>query len=217
MERILVDEKTGNRYLLKSLSEVTTEKKLKVAFIPGHHSASMGDWSHILKKHEWSFWAAWVHTYMPDVCRRVGVEGVVIQHDPTINSYIERQKKTAEQVREAGCDLALEFHWNSFDPDNDGDDDASGCEALVCEINTPVTVAAEHWAIVLNNILKYKNRGLKLLDSNSNGYGFLSSMPCPAILLEWFFADSEDAVKFTNEAGIESLILLINKFKKLTQ
>ena len=204
---IITDEATGVKYLVTEIKD-EHPKGPKVALVVGHHEASKGDYSNLFKQHEWDYWKWFAENY-----EKWEGDVSIFFHDPKINSYIERQRDTAK--RTADYDLVFELHWNAFDPDGDGVDNASGTECLVYPGNERSFKTAEYFCNTMSNS-GFKNRGVKILNPGDNGYGFVSETKGDAILVEFFFADSKtDFEYWTTEAGVYAINRAIGRYTEL--
>lgn len=189
----------GKEYYLVPVEEIK-----KVAFVAGHHEAAKGDYSSLHGMHEWDKWKAFL-IELEDI-------GDIFLHNPLINSYTLRQQDMAEKTKD--YDLVIELHWNAFDPDNDGDDDAYGTECYIWKGNQLMKQVGDYFCELMNEH-GFRNRGCKPIDSG-DGAGFLEAMVGDAILLEPFFADNiGDVSKYVDEIYIDVIKKIINKYYEL--
>jgi N-acetylmuramoyl-L-alanine amidase len=150
----------------------------KIAVVVGHDQIEQGAFSNILKQSEYAYYSELVKLLPFDIYYR-----------STRGSYMDKMRELASRVNGKGYTLIVELHFNSFNGK------ANGTEALYYHKST----TGKRWAeIYCKNICKEYgtvNRGAKGI-SGGNGFGFVNSMDAPAIVLEPFFGDNAEAIKF---------------------
>jgi hypothetical protein len=100
-----------------------------------------------------------------------------------IKGYTHQMIDLHKRLEKWGCDLAIEFHLNDFhNPDVDGHE--------VLAVSYQGKLYADKLNDKFNKYLPNKNRGVKLLESHDNGYGFLVRGEYPCIISEPFFISS---------------------------
>lgn len=164
---------------------------MKTAIIIGHDKTSPGAWSPFLHTSE--------YIYNSEVASYLG--GVAdIYKRPLGGGYTTQMRKLAEILNPKGYDLVVELHFNSFNGE------ANGCEAIIYPGNDFSRNAGNDFCDLVSARYQIENRGVKEHGKGDRGYGFLSLMEAPAIILEPFFGDNEEAEKFANEAKYADLI-----------
>lgn len=188
----------GKEYYLVPKEQQTR----KVAVIAGHTEANKGDYSSLFGVYEHDFWNEFIRDFLPDWIE-------TYEHDPFVG-YTQRQKAMAEKTKD--CDLVIELHWNAFDPDKDGKDNAEGTECLVWHTNDKMKKLGAEFIELMHSKLEYKKRKVVAIDSG-NGAGFLRETNGDAILLEPFFADnSSDVTKFNKRIYANIILKLIENY-----
>lgn len=164
---------------------------MKTAIIIGHDKTSPGAWSPFLHTSE--------YIYNSEVASYLG--GVAdIYKRPVGAGYTTQMRKLAEEINPKGYDLVLELHFNSFK-----DETANGCEAIIYPESSS-RAFAEDFCQKVSTRFDVKNRGVKEHGKGERGYGFLSLMQAPAIILEPFFGSNEEAEKFANHGKYAEVI-----------
>lgn len=177
----------------------------KVAVIAGHTSSDKGDWSDIIKGFEHIVWNEFIKDLLPSWID-------TFEHVPGI-TYGKRQTAMAKLTKD--YDLVIELHWNAFDPDGDGHDNATGVECLVWSGNAKMKKVGEFYTKRVSDTFKIRDRGCKSVTSG-NGAGFLKATKGDALLLEPFFADNEhDMRKVTMDDYSDIILSTIDKYYEL--
>ena len=154
----------------------------KIAIVVGHDKVEQGAFSPYLQKSEYKYHSE-VAVILPfDVYFR-----------STSGGYKTKMEVLAKEINKKDYDLVVELHFNSFNSV------ANGTECLYLN----GSVIGKRWAEVysekISKAYSTTNRGAKEISgSNQNGYWFLKLMKAPAIIVEPFFADHKEALKFTN-------------------
>ena len=184
------------------LVPVKAEKEKKVAIIAGHTITNKGDWSNLFEDYEHSYWNQFIKNYFPDWIDS-------FEHIPNA-TYTDRQKAMAELTKD--YDLVIELHWNAYDYDKDGIDDANGVECYTWVGNEKMLEVGKHYCNLMNDSFGLKIRGSKQI-SGGNGAGFLYYTKGDAILLEPFFADNvNDVAKFDRQEYANIILEMIDKY-----
>ena len=118
--------------------------------------------------------------------------------------YTTQMRKLSAQLNPLGYDLVAELHFNKFD--NKNNDQGVGCEAVVYPGNDYTIQAGKVFCDMVSSQYQTTNRGVKEHGKGDRGYGFLSLMEAPAIILEPFFGDEDEAEKFENPGKYAELI-----------
>lgn len=157
---------------------------MKIAIVIGHDKNNPGAWSPILKNSEYIYNSE-VASYLGDVAD--------IYKRPLGGGYTSQMKKLAEELNPKNYDLVVELHYNKYDNKANGTGD--GCEAVIYP-NSSSKKAAQMFCDMIVDHYDVDNRGVKEHGKGERGYGFLSLMSAPAIIVEPFFGDENEAKKF---------------------
>jgi N-acetylmuramoyl-L-alanine amidase len=150
----------------------------KIAIVVGHDKIEQGAYSHLLKHSEFSYYSELVKLLPFDIYFR-----------STKGSYMDKMRELAKQINGKGYTLVVELHFNMFNGK------ANGTEALY---HHKSTIGKRYAEIYCQNVVKEYgtvNRGAKGI-SGGNGFGFVSLMDAPAIVLEPFFGDNKESLNF---------------------
>lgn len=170
-------------------------KTKNIAIIIGHDKESPGAYSKILGTSE--------YIYNSEVASHLG--GVAdIYKRPLGGGYTTQMRKLAEILNPKGYDLVVELHFNKFDGEENNV--GTGCEALVYPDNEQTKIWGNHFCFQVSEKYDLINRGVKEVEKGGRGYGFLSLMSAPAMIVEPFFGDENEALKFENTAEYAQLI-----------
>ncbi len=163
---------------------------MKVCFVIGHDKNSPGLFSEHLGASEYIYnseVAGFLHPF--DVYKR-----------PLGGGYMTQMRKLADELKPHNYDLIAELHFNGFNKK------ANGCETVTYPGNSLSKNAGEEYCRLITNHYCTKNRGNKIAEKGGRGWGFLSLMPAPAIILEGFFGDAEEALLFKDEKEYAGVI-----------
>ena len=164
---------------------------MKVAVIIGHDMKSPGAYSQELHTSEYMYnseVASYLHQF--DVYKR-----------PLGGGYTTQMRSLAAELKPKNYDLIVELHFNSFNKS------ANGCETISYPGNSfTKKLGAEYCRLVTNKYCT-ENRGAKEGEKGGRGWGFLSLMPAPAIILEGFFGDHPEALLFKNQKEYAGVII----------
>lgn len=178
---------------------------LKIAFVIGHDVNSQGAYSPFLDQTEYIYNRE-VACYLKDI-------GDVYTR-PLVKGYMHQMRALAELVNPKDYDLIIELHFNKYD--NKNNDIGSGCEAVIFPNNKFTKEFGEIYCEVISEKYYVNNRGVKEHGKGDRGYGFLSLMNAPAIILEPFFGDEDESLDFKNyEDYANSIKTIIYKFTQL--
>lgn len=123
--------------------------------------------------------------------QRLGFSPVVFDHYPH-RGYGDAMKWLCQQVKAAGCTLAVELHFNSAD-----NAQAKGSEFLYWHTsNASRKAAAAFDAQFAKDYPALTRRGLLPRGPADNGAGFLRGTHCPAVILEPFFGSNKAEALF---------------------
>lgn len=173
--------------------EKTTIKNynMKIAFVIGHDKTSPGAYSHFLHTSE--------YIYNSEVASYLATIGDIYKR-PLGGGYNTQMRKLAEQINPKNYDLVAELHFNSFNKK------ANGCESVIYKGNHYTGQLGDDYCTATCKKYGTKNRGVKEVDKGGRGYGFLSMINADAIILEPFFGDHEESLKFENHAEYAQVI-----------
>lgn len=168
---------------------------MKISVIIGHDKTSPGAWSPFLHTSEYIYNSE-VASYLAGIAD--------IYKRPIGGGYTTQMRKLAEILNPKNYDLVVELHFNKFD--NVENDIGTGCEAVIYPGNDFTRNAGNDFCDMISARYQIENRGVKEHGKGERGYGFLSLMSAPAIILEPFFGDEEEALMFENEAKYAELL-----------
>ena len=165
---------------------------MKVAIVIGHSKNSPGTYSKYLKASE--------YIYNSEVASYLGCVADIYNR-PNARGYNTQMEKLAEELNPKGYDLVIELHFNAFNKS------ANGCEAVIFPGNSKTKSIGNKFCKMITEKYVTNNRGVKEHGPTQRGGGFLSKMSAPAIILEPFFGDTEEALKFESENKYASVII----------
>ena len=172
---------------------------MKVAVVIGHNPHSKGAYSKYLKTNEFDYNSE-VATHLKgfDIYRRL-----------PIGSYKKQIINLAQQINPKKYDLVIELHFNAFNAS------ANGVETVSFPRSKSIPMGALYCDMIANEY-GTKNRGAKVATSDARGLYFLKTMNAPSLILEPFFGDAPEALKFTDTKKYSHLINeWFNKLNKL--
>ena len=155
---------------------------MKIAVVIGHDSKSAGAYSSHLGISE--------YIYNSEVAAHLS--GVAdIYKRPNVKGYNSQMQVLADTLKPFKYDLVIELHFNSFNKK------AEGTETVTYKGNARTLQYGKVFNELISKQYNTVNRGEKTVSlSNDRGFGFLSSMSSDAIILEPFFGDNVEALKF---------------------
>lgn len=166
-----------------------------VAIVIGHDQNSKGAYSRYLQTTEYQ--------YHSEVVKHL--KGFDVYRRPPSKSYKLQMLKLAEQINPKNYDLVIELHFNSF----------SGAANGVETISYPKSkslIYGQKYCDLIANEYAINNRGAKQATEGGRGWWFLKYMNAPALILEPFFSDHDESLKFKNPAKYaESICKWLNK------
>ena len=114
--------------------------------------------------------------------RHQGIQSVVFDDYPS-ESYSGAMNWLGESVAKEECDIAIELHFNSYSSSK-----AEGYEYLYYHTSNNGRRLAECFREAHAETFKVQSdRGIKPIESDGRGGGFLRSVPPPAVICEPFF------------------------------
>lgn len=168
---------------------ITPQNKMKAAIIIGHDKFSPGAYSPYLRTSEYMYHSE-AATYLScfDIYKR-----------PIGGGYKTQMQLLANEINEKDYDLVIELHYNAFNKE------ANGCEAVIYP-GSKARLKAQEYCNMVSEKYDVKNRGVKEATEGGRGWWFLKLMKAPAIILEPFFGDNPEALKFHNQGVYAELI-----------
>ena len=162
----------------------------KVAIVVGHDKIEQGAFSNLLKQSEFAY-----HT---EVAKHLQFD---IYNRPTSGNYYQKMVALSNEINAKDYDLVIELHYNSFNGV------ANGCEALYFNGSNVGKRYAEVFCAEVVKEYGSVNRGAKPIGKqNERGFWFLKLMDKPALILEPFFGDNAEALKFKDHKKYAELI-----------
>lgn len=117
--------------------------------------------------------------------RHQGVQSVVFDDYPA-ESYSRAMDWLGQSVAKEKCDIAIELHFNSYSSTK-----AEGYEYLYYHASNNGRRLAEYFRKAQSETFKVqKDRGIKPIEADGRGAGFLRSVAPPAVICEPFFGSS---------------------------
>lgn len=157
---------------------------MKIAVIVGHDPASPGAFSHWLHTSEYMYNAE-VATYLATIAD--------IYKRPKGGGYKTQMAALANILNPQNYDLVVELHFNAFNKR------ANGCEAVIFKGSATGRKVGLAFCEQICQGYGTTNRGVKEVGADGErGYWFLKYMKAPALILEPFFGDAEESLKFEN-------------------
>lgn len=159
--------------------------KTKKAIVIGHDKNSPGAYSNILGTSEYIYNSevAYCASHIADIHKR-----------PLVRGYNSQMAELAKKLNPENYDYIPELHFNKFD--NIDNNKGVGCEAIIYPGNKNMRRLGEIFCDYISKKYEIPNRGVKEHGKGERGYGFLSKMSADAIILEPFFGDESEALKF---------------------
>jgi len=202
-KRVLIDEKTGERFLMEIKKLNNKHPKYNVAFVVGHHNKAKGFHSPIIGD-EYDFWFYYAQAYLKKL-------GKVFLHNENNSSYSGRQVEMAEKTKD--FDLVFELHFNAHN------EHAEGAHAMYYAKSTTGRMLAFKFTELMQKRMNIEqDYNFPVSSSSTRGGQFILKQKPTALLLEPFFADNENDVnKFINNKEVFYTIIedLIKEFYKI--
>lgn len=162
---------------------------MKVAVVIGHNPHSKGAYSRYLKTTEYD--------YNAKVAEHL--TGYHIYRRLPIGSYKKQIIHLAAQVNPKKYDLVIELHFNAFNAS------ANGVETISFPKSKSIAMGALYCDMIAKEYGTNK-RGAKVATSDARGLYFLQTINAPALILEPFFGDAPEALKFEDTEKYANLI-----------
>lgn len=167
---------------------------MKIAIVIGHNKSSAGAVSKYLGASEYVYNSE-VASYLSCVAD--------IYKNVASTSYTKQVNLLSEKLNPKNYDLVIELHFNYFDDENN--DIGTGTEAVIYPGNEVTRKFGEIFNKKISEKYEIPNRGIKERATGRGSY-FLKKLKAPAIILEPFFGDEDEALKFKNEAEYAKVI-----------
>jgi N-acetylmuramoyl-L-alanine amidase len=164
---------------------------MKIAFVIGHDKTKPGAYSTHLGQSE--------YIYNSEVASYLSTIGDIYKR-PSGGGYMTQMRKLADELNPKNYDLVIELHFNAFNKK------ANGCEAVIHKGNHYTGQLGEDFCTAVCRKYGTVNRGVKEHYKGDRGYGFLSLIKADTMILEPFFGDHEESLKFKNEAEYAKLL-----------
>ena len=159
---------------------------MKTAIVVGHDVSEQGAVSKILDMTEYRY-----NCKVADVlCKDFDV----YYRDSKKRGYKAKMDELARQVNHLNYDYVIELHFNKFD--NKANNKGVGCEAVILPSNQKAQSLSNKILANISKDFEVVNRGVKEHGKGMRGYGFLSKIKSNCIILEPFFGDENEALKF---------------------
>lgn len=167
---------------------------MKIAAVIGHHKNSQGAWSPFLKKTEYAFNC--------EVCLNLPGTAEVFQR-PDGNGYPDQMNKLAKLLNPQNFDLVIELHFNKYD--NVANGKGHGVEVVAYPGSSSAIWGAKYCKAIAEEYGIF-NRGVKYATEGGRGWHFLKTQRAPALILEPFFGDEEEAADFKDPARLAEVM-----------
>jgi N-acetylmuramoyl-L-alanine amidase len=154
---------------------------MNIAIVIGHDSKSPGAVSKYLGLSE--------YIYHSEVASSLSTVADILKR-PNARGYTAQMQALQEEVKDCDYDLIIELHFNSFNSI------ANGTETVTYKGNERSKEYGKQFNEIIAKKFNVKNRGEKEVTNGGRGFGFLSLMPCDAIILEPFFGDNGESLNF---------------------
>ena len=156
---------------------------MKIAIIVGHDPSEQGAYSKALSSSEYKYNCE-AAQYLKDIAD--------IYYRPTGRSYKAKMEQLAKEINPKGYDLVIELHFNSFNGI------ANGCETVGFKGSALAERIGKLYCDTISKHYNCTNRGHKATVPEGRGYHFTKLMRAPALILEPFFGDTIEALKFSS-------------------
>lgn len=153
----------------------------KIAIVVGHDRKEQGVYSAPLQTSEYNYNYN-VASHLSDVAD--------IYYRPLIRGYKSQMEALAKEINPKGYDLVIELHFNAFNGR------ANGCETVGFEGSKAGAKYGKLFCKMLSDHYDLINRGHKATVPAGRGYWFTKLMAAPALIVEPFFGDHPEAIKF---------------------
>jgi N-acetylmuramoyl-L-alanine amidase len=154
---------------------------MKIAVVVGHDKNKAGAFSPFIKESEYMY-----HNEVVSVMS----SKFDYYSRPLASGYKSQMEILSKQINPKNYDLVVELHFNAFNKK------AQGVETLSFPNNSETKEWGEKFCKIISENYKIPNRGVKHVTKDGNGYWFNKLMNCNTIILEPFFGDEKESLKF---------------------
>jgi len=160
---------------------------MKIAIIIGHDADKQGAYGNEGLS-EWEFNDELIQSMFFDGRLSNKHEYYIMYRSADLNGYTKQMKDLHKRIDKIGCELSVEFHFNSF-----SNPSANGNEVLYC------SKGGKHYADIMDECLDElpnRDRGVKKVTKGDRGGGFCCRGNSKSIIVEPFFgANQSDYVR----------------------
>lgn len=167
---------------------------MRVAIVVGHDKVETGAYSKYLGASE--------YLYNSEVASYLSCVADIYKNEAG-KGYRTKVDLLAKKLNPKKYDLVIELHFNFFDGIEN--DRGTGTETLIYPGNNFTREFGDLFNKNISEKYGIRNRGTKERGKGRGSY-FLRKMSAPAIILEPFFGDEEEAELFKNEAEYAKVI-----------
>jgi len=165
---------------------------MKIAVVIGHDKTSPGAYSPHLGQSEYIYNSE-VATHLSKIAD--------IYKRPAGGGYKTQMINLANKINKKDYDLVVELHFNAFNKI------ANGCEVVIFKGNKYTEKVGQKFCDLITKEYCTKSRGVKEVSQpNDRGYWFLVLMKADAMILEPFFGDNKESLKFNDTAKYAGLL-----------
>jgi N-acetylmuramoyl-L-alanine amidase len=166
---------------VKAVKRKKVKNLKKVAICVGHSRIGDKGATSVGGVDEWAYNKK-VADLLKSHLRHQGVQSVVFDDYPS-ESYSGAMDWLGQSIAKEKCDIAIELHFNSYSSSK-----AEGYEYLHYHTSSNGRRLAECFRKSHSETFKVQSdRGIKAIESDGRGGGFLRSVPPPAVICEPFF------------------------------
>ena len=164
----------------------------KIAVVIGHDKTSPGAYSTYLRQSEYIYNSE-VATYLSNIAD--------IYKRPIGSGYKTQMINLANEINQKDYDLVVELHFNAFNKI------ANGCEAVIFKGNSYTEKVGQKFCNLITKEYCTESRGVKEVSQpNDRGYWFLALMKADAMILEPFFGDNKESLKFNDPSKYADIL-----------
>lgn len=172
---------------------------MRIAIVIGHEKSRPGAYSKHLRMSE--------YLYNSEVAPYFTKVGADIYKRPSGGGYKTQMRKLSEEINKKNYDLVIDLHFNSYEEVGSAEP-VEGCEVLTYKGNTYSQMLGERICKAIEIEYGSNNRGVKQITNPlQRGYWFLYFMKANAMILEPFFGDEEEALKFKNPGKYAKVVM----------
>jgi len=165
----------------KAVKRKKAKKLKRVALCVGHSRIGDKGACSVGGVNEWCYNKV-VADLLQTRLRHQGIQSIVFDDYPS-ERYSRAMDWLAQSINKEKCDIAIELHFNSY-----SSTEAEGYEYLHYHTSNNGRRLAECFRKAQSETFKVqKDRGVKAIEPDGRGAGFLRSVPPPAVICEPFF------------------------------